>query len=175
MKSAKPVTQKPRKISKNDTDKQVIQDIIRDLDAFTSEEILNDTSKLYIICEDLEAELSGMKKVQILEFAAQRSKICLRSLKKNAPIKTFAAYICKKIAMLKSIEARKTVAHKTNNPVTYTPEQVKSVNIPVQFIGRQIAVVLEGQITCLTLDRRQHNGYNLKYSCASLINPERRE
>ena len=151
MKSAKPVTQKPRKISKNDTDKQVIQDIIRDLDAFTSEEILNDTSKLYIICEDLEAELSGMKKAQILEFAAQR-KICLRSLKKNAPIKTFAGYICKKIAMFKTIEAKQATTHKANKPVepqiktvAQTSEQSKSVNIPVQFIGRQIAVVLEGQ------------------------------
>ena len=144
MKAAEPVTQKPRKISKTDTDKQVIQDIMKDIDAFTSEEILNDTSKLYIICEDLEAELSGMKKAQILEFATQR-KICLRSLKKSAQVKSFAWYICKKIAMLKSIEARKAVAHKTNNPVTYTSEQVKSVNIPVQFIGRQIAVVLEGQ------------------------------
>ncbi len=92
-----------------------------------------------------------MKKAQILEFAAQR-KICLRSLKKNAPIKTFAGYICKKISMLKTIEAKQATAPKVNkpvepqnSPVAQTSEQSKSVNIPVRIIGRQIAIVLEGQ------------------------------
>ena len=151
VKAAEKVTPKPRKISKTNKDSQVIQDIIRDLDALTPDEILNDTSKLDIICEDLQAALSGMKKAYILEFAAQH-KICLRSLKKNAPIKTFAGYICKKIAMFKTIEAKQATAHKANKPVepqnksvAQTSEQSKSVNIPVQFIGRQIAVVLEGQ------------------------------
>ena len=134
VKTPEQVTPKPRKISKTNKDSQVIQDIIRDLDALPPEEILNDTSKLDFICEDLEAELSGMKKAQILEFAAQR-KICLRSLKKNAPIKTFAAYICKKIAMFKTIEAKQATAHKVNkpvepqiSPVINTSEQSKSVN-----------------------------------------------
>ena len=151
VKAPEQVTPKPRKISKTNKDSQVIQDIIRDLDALTPEEILNDTSKLDFICEDLQAELSGMKKAQILEFAAQR-KICLRSLKKNAPIKTFAGYICKKIAMFKTIEAKQATAPKVNkpvepqnSPVAQTSEQSKSVNIPVRIIGRQIAIVLEGQ------------------------------
>ena len=84
VKAAQPVKTKPRK---TDTDSQVIQDIIKELNALRHEEINSDKSKLDIICEDLKAELSGMKKAQLLEFAAQHN-ISLRSLKKNATTRT---------------------------------------------------------------------------------------
>lgn len=91
---AKPATPAKNKTRKQDTDSRVFQEIIRDLDALTPEEIINDTSKLDIICEDLQAVLSGMKKAQIIEFATQH-KISLLSLQyvKKKTIKDIARYI----------------------------------------------------------------------------------
>ena len=115
VKTAKPATPKTRKINK---DLQVMQEIINEIDALTPEEIISDQDKLNILCEDLCAVLSGMKKAQILEFAAQR-KISLLSLQhfKKKTIKDIAGYICKKLAMLKTIEAQQALTPKTNKPV----------------------------------------------------------
>ncbi len=149
---AKPAKPAKNKTRKQDTDSRVFQEIIRDLDALTPEEIINDTSKLDIICEDLQAVLSGMKKAQILEFAAQH-KISLLSLQyvKKKTIKDIAGYICKKLAMLKTIEAQQALTPKTDKPVepqishvAHTSQPSKSNHTPTCMFGGQVILILEG-------------------------------
>ena len=71
-----------------------MQDIIRDIDALTPEQINTDASSLERFCEDLAAVLAGKKKQEVITFANEHN-ISLRSLKKNASAKAIAEYVAK--------------------------------------------------------------------------------
>ena len=136
---------------KTDKDSQVMQDIIRDIDALTPEQINTDASSLERFCEDLAAALAGKKKQEVITFANEHN-ISLRSLKKNASAKVIAEYVAKKLFLMKSIAAKQATAPAVNmpcstpnSPVVERSRPAPSVSIPTHIIGQQIALVLEGE------------------------------